>query len=120
VASLALVADLALIIASKTPEIGMLGAMGASPAMLRRAFLVLGGRFRHRACAAAGSASRCPGAGSLSPAAPARAGNFLDYVPFVVLPADLVAVIDSPSRCPGLLFMPPAVRGARPVEALRR
>ncbi len=42
VAALALVADLALVIASKRAEIGMLGAMGATPAALARAFLLLG------------------------------------------------------------------------------
>jgi lipoprotein-releasing system permease protein len=42
VAALALVADLALVIASKRAEIGMLGAMGATPAALSRAFLLLG------------------------------------------------------------------------------
>ncbi len=61
VAALALVADLALIISSKRPEIGMLGAMGATPATLRRAFLLLGGagrRARRRSAAAlSGSAA---------------------------------------------------------------
>jgi lipoprotein-releasing system permease protein len=42
VAALALIADLALVIASKRAEIGILGAMGASPAALRNAFLKLG------------------------------------------------------------------------------
>src|SRR5436305_1351827 len=43
VAALALIADLALIIASKRPEIGTLSTLGATPADLRRAFLLLGG-----------------------------------------------------------------------------
>jgi len=43
VAALALVVDLALVISSKRAEIGMLGAMGASPRDLRRTFLALGG-----------------------------------------------------------------------------
>ena len=38
-----MVADLALVIASKRTEIGMLGALGASPRTLRNAFLWLGG-----------------------------------------------------------------------------
>jgi lipoprotein-releasing system permease protein len=42
VASLALVSNLALLIASKQPEIGMLQACGATPAAIRRAFLCLG------------------------------------------------------------------------------
>lgn len=43
VAALALVADLALIISNKQAEIGILGTIGATPAVLRRAFVLLGG-----------------------------------------------------------------------------
>jgi lipoprotein-releasing system permease protein len=42
VAAMALVSDLMLILASKQSEIGMLGAMGASPRRLRKIFLYLG------------------------------------------------------------------------------
>ncbi|MDX1502142.1 MAG: hypothetical protein R3325_07250, partial [Thermoanaerobaculia bacterium] len=42
VAALALVSDLTLIIASKRPEIGMLGAMGAGPRTIERVFVLLG------------------------------------------------------------------------------
>ena len=42
VAAMALVSDLMLILASKQSEVGMLGAMGASPRRLRKIFLHLG------------------------------------------------------------------------------
>lgn len=124
VASLALVADLALIIASKTPEIGMLGAMGASPATLRRIFLLLG---------AALSGLGALGGGALGVGAalildryrllqlPERV-YFLDYVPFVVLPWDLVAVVGLTVVLALACSFYAAQRAAAldPVEALRR
>ena len=79
VAALALVADLALIISSKRPEIGILGTMGATPAALRRAFLLLGGLVAGSACwsarswaweapgcSTATSCCRCPGGSTSS------------------------------------------------------
>jgi lipoprotein-releasing system permease protein len=124
VASLALIADLALIIASKTPEIGMLGAMGASPATLRRIFLLLG---------AALSGLGALGGGALGVGAalildryrllrlPERV-YFLDYVPFVVLPWDLVAVVGLTVALALACSLYAAQRAAAldPVEALRR
>ena len=95
VASLALVADLALIISSKRPEIGMLGTMGATPATLRNAFVLLGGLV-------AGSgmlAGVVLGVGISWLAdryhwlpVPGRV-YFLDYVPFLVEPEDLILVL---------------------------
>src|SRR5262249_29214812 len=95
VAELALMADLALIISSNRPEIGMLGAMGASASHLRRAFLLLGG-----AVAALGAGT---GAGLGAGAAwvldryklvpvPGRV-YFLEYVPFLVKGGDLALVL---------------------------
>ena len=43
VASQTLISSLALVIANKTSEIGMLGAMGMAPRRVRRAFVILGG-----------------------------------------------------------------------------
>jgi lipoprotein-releasing system permease protein len=95
VAALALVADLALIIATKVPEIGILSAMGATPGDLRRAFLTLGGLV---------SASGMILGGTLGIGAstvldryrlvqlPGRV-YFLDYVPFRVEGGDLGAVL---------------------------
>lgn len=95
VASLALVADLALIISSKRAEIGMLGTMGATPAALRRAFVLLGGLVA--------------GSGTLAGIVLGVGGSwvcdryrlirlpgrvyFLDYLPFLVQPADLVLTL---------------------------
>lgn len=95
VAALALVADLSLIISSKRPEIGMLGTLGATPAALRQAFVWLGGMVA--------------GIGILTGAVLGVGGSwvldhyklvpvpgrvyFLDYVPFLVQPEDLVLVL---------------------------
>lgn len=95
VASLALVADLALIISNKRAEIGILGTIGATPAALRRAFLLLGGMV-------AGSGmllGALLGVGGavvmdrykLVPV-PGRV-YFLDYLPFLVKPWDLILVL---------------------------
>jgi lipoprotein-releasing system permease protein len=95
VAALALVADLALIISSKQSEIGILGTIGATPAALRRAFMLLGGMI-------AGSgmlAGTVLGVGGAWVAdhyklvrVPGRV-YFLDYVPFRVEPMDLALVL---------------------------
>lgn len=95
VAALALVADLALIIANKRPEIGMLGTMGAAPAALRNAFLLLGGLVS----GLGGLTGAVLGVGGawvldhyrLLPV-PGRV-YFLDYVPFLVQPGDLALVL---------------------------
>ena len=94
VASLALLADLALIIANKREDLGMLLTLGATPAGLRRAFL----------CSARCWRSAAP------PWARHRGGAavlfdrlhlirlpgdvfFVDYVPFLVRPRDLVLIL---------------------------
>lgn len=95
VAALALIADLALIISSKRTEIGTLGTIGATPAALRRAFVILGGLI-------AGSGmvgGLILGVGGawvmdrykLLPV-PGRV-YFLDHVPFLVKPMDLLLVV---------------------------
>jgi lipoprotein-releasing system permease protein len=124
VAALALVADLALIISSKRPEIGMLGTMGATPAALRQAFVILGGLV-----AGFGIVTGAVlGVGTswvldhykLVPV-PGRV-YFLDYVPFLVQPGDLVLVL----LLTLLLALASALYAAKraaaldPVEALRR
>ncbi len=95
VAGLALVADLALIIASKRSEIGMLEAMGATANDLRRTFLLLGGLLSGLGC----SAGALIGLGAAWILDHFRLltlpGDvyFLDYVPFRVLPGDLAAIL---------------------------
>jgi lipoprotein-releasing system permease protein len=95
VASLALVADLSLIISSKRSEIGILGTMGATPAALRRAFLLLGGLVAGLGMLL-GTVLGVGGAWVLDHyklvPVPGRV-YFLDYVPFLVKPADLGLVL---------------------------
>jgi lipoprotein-releasing system permease protein len=95
VAALALVADLALIISNKQPEIGILGTMGATPAVLRHAFVLLGGLVAGSGVMV-GTILGVGGAWvmdryKLLPV-PGRV-YFLDYVPFLVKPGDLVLVL---------------------------
>lgn len=124
VAELALMADLALIISSKRPEIGMLGAMGANAGHLRSAFLLLGGMVAGGgACLGAGI-----GAGGawvldhykLVPV-PGRV-YFLEYVPFLVKPGDLALVLFLTLGLALLTSLYAAQRAATldPIEAMRR
>ena len=123
VAGLALVADLSLIIASKRPELGMLGAMGATPRDLRRVFLWLGGLL----VALGGGLGLAVGVGGawlLDRTRLVRLGEafFIDYVPFRVDPLDLLLVL---AAVAGLTFLCAAVAARQatalsPVEALRR
>lgn len=95
VAALALVADLALIAANKRRELGLLTAMGATAAQLRRAFFWLG--------AILGGTSAAVGAGLGAGAAwwldrthalrmPSDV-YFLDYLPFSVPVSDLMIIL---------------------------
>jgi lipoprotein-releasing system permease protein len=95
VAALALIADLALIISNKQAEIGILGTMGATPATLRRAFVLLGGLVAGSGMLV-GTVLGVVGAWAadtykLVPV-PGRV-YFLDYVPFLVKPGDLALVL---------------------------
>lgn len=124
VASLALVADLALIISSKRSEIGILGTMGATPAMLRRAFLLLGGLVAGLGTLT-GTVLGVGGAWAfdhykLLPV-PGRV-YFLDYVPFQVQPGDLALVLGLAAVLALASSFYAARRAAAldPVEAMRR
>jgi lipoprotein-releasing system permease protein len=124
VAALALVADLALIISSKRSEIGILGTMGATPAALRRAFLLLGGMVAGLGMLT-GTVLGVGGAWILDHykllPVPGRV-YFLDYVPFLVQPGDLALVL----LLATVLALASAFYAARraaaldPVEAMRR
>lgn len=123
VAGLALVADLSLIIASKRPELGMLGAMGATPGALRRVFLWLGGLL----VALGGGAGLALGVGGswlLDRTRLLRLGEafFIDYVPFRVQAADLLLVLAAVAGLTVLCTWVAARRATvlSPVEALRR
>ena len=124
VAELALMADLALIISSKRPEIGMLGAMGANAGHLRRAFLLLG------ALVAGLGAGTGAGVGAVAAfvldhyklvPVPGRV-YFLEYVPFLVQPGDLALVLFLTLGLALLTSLYAAQRAATldPVEAMRR
>lgn len=124
VAGLALMADLALIISSKRPEIGMLGTMGATPAALRQAFVLLGGLVAGIGVLV----GTILGVGSAwvmdhyrLVRVPGRV-YFLDYVPFLVQPEDLVLVLLLTLLLALVFALYAAQRAAAldPVEAMRR
>ncbi|MFQ5351260.1 MAG: ABC transporter permease, partial [Thermoanaerobaculia bacterium] len=123
VAGLALVADLSLIIASKRPELGMLGAMGATPRELRRVFLWLGGMLVTLG-GGAGLALGVSGSWLLDRTRLVRLGEafFIDYVPFRVQAPDVLLVL---AAVAALTFLCAAIAARQatamsPVEALRR
>jgi lipoprotein-releasing system permease protein len=124
VASLALVADLALIIASKRPEIGILATMGATPAGLRHAFVLLGGLV-------AGLGIALGTVGGVGAAVvldryhlvpvPGKV-YFLDYVPFLVKPLDLalVLLLTLGLALASALYAAERAASLDPIEALKR
>jgi lipoprotein-releasing system permease protein len=124
VASLALVADLALIISSKRPEIGMLGTLGATPAALRQAFVLLGALVAGSGVLV-GTALGVGGAWVMDHyrllKVPGRV-YFLDYVPFLVQPGDLavVLVMTFALALASSLYAAQRAAALDPVEALRR
>ncbi|MFP3938872.1 MAG: FtsX-like permease family protein [Thermoanaerobaculia bacterium] len=95
VASLALLADLALIIANKREDLGVLLTLGTTPRTLRRAFLWLGGLL----------ATLGTGVGSFLGVGTAVLLDrlrllripgdvfFVDYIPFLVRPRDVSAIL---------------------------
>jgi lipoprotein-releasing system permease protein len=124
VASLALVADLALIISSKRPEIGMLGTLGATPAALRQAFVLLGGLVAGLGMLV-GTVLGVGGAWVMNRykllPVPGRV-YFLDYVPFRVEPQDLIVVLllTLALALASSLYAAQRAAALDPVEALRR
>lgn len=124
VAALALVADLALIISSKRPEIGMLGTMGATPADLRNAFVLLGGLVAGSGMLL-GTVLGVGGAWAMDRyqlvPVPGRV-YFLDYVPFLVEPWDLVVTLSLTFALALASSFYAAQRAAAldPIEALTR
>lgn len=124
VASLALLADLALIIANKREDLGVLLTLGATPRALRRAFLYLGGLL-----AVLGTVL-----GSLLGVGLAVAFDrlrlirlpgsvfFVDYIPFLVRPRDLLVILAVTLTFALAASSYAAGRAAHldPVEAMRR
>jgi lipoprotein-releasing system permease protein len=124
VASLALVADLALIISSKRAEIGMLATLGATPAALRQAFVLLGGLVTGLGIVL-GAILGVGGAAVLDRyrlvPVPGRV-YFLDYVPFLVKPLDLalVLLLTLGLALASALYAAQRAATLDPIEALRR
>lgn len=124
VASLALVSGLMLILSAKRREIGMLQAMGAGGAMVRRIFLWLAALLAG-AGALAGLTVGALAALALDRWRVLSLPNdvyFLDYVPFDLHPLDAATVVAASLGLVGLCALWSAGRAARlrPVEALRR
>jgi lipoprotein-releasing system permease protein len=124
VASLALVADLALIISSKRAEIGMLATMGATPAALRQAFVLLGGLVTGLGIvlgAALGIGGALVAERYRLVPVPGRV-YFLDYVPFLVKPLDLalVLLLTLGLALASALYAAQRAAALDPIEALRR
>jgi lipoprotein-releasing system permease protein len=124
VAAMALVTVLALLISSKRSELGMLQAMGAHPAALRRAFLLLGLTLGVSGLTL-GSFLGLGGAWFLDHfkvLTPPGDAYFIDYIPFRIMGRDLVAVLGATGLFTLLSTLYAARRAAptRPVEALSR
>ena len=124
VASLALVADLALIISSKQAEIGMLGTMGATPAALRQAFVLLGGLVAGFGTLVGivlgvGGAWVCDRYHLIR--LPGKV-YFLDYLPFLIQPEDLVLalVLTLALAFASSLYAAQRAASLDPIEAMRR
>ncbi len=123
VAAMSLITVLALLISSKRGEIGMLQAMGARPRLLRRAFLVLGGLLGAVGLALGGGLG-IGGAWLLDRyrvIAPPGDVYFLDHIPFLIEPGDLLAVLGATVTLIAGSTLYAARRAAAlgPVEALR-
>ena len=124
VAGMSLVSDLTLILASKRPEVGMLGAMGAPPSSLRQIFLWLGALLVGLG-AVIGLTLGVGGSWLLDRyellALPSQV-YFLDHVPFLVRARDVLAIVGTTVILTFSCSFYAAHRAASlwPVEALRR
>lgn len=123
VAAFALVADLALILASKRAELGMLGAMGTVPRRLRSAFLQLGALLAMLGISA-GALMGWGGALLLDHYRMVRLPGdtfFLDHLPFRVEVGDLMAVVllTLALALVSSYFVAQRLERLRPVEALQ-
>lgn len=124
VASLALLADLALIIANKREDLGVLLTLGATPRTLRRAFLWLGGLLATLGTAL-GSLLGVGTAVVLDRLRLLRIPGdvfFVDYIPFLVRPRDLSAIlgITLALALASTLYAAGRAAALDPVEAMRR
>jgi len=124
VASLALISGISLLVSKKGSEIGMFGAMGATPGTLWRAFMILGGLLASTGILVGGTIGVL-GSWALDRfellALPAEV-YFVDHVPFSVRWVDvggvLVATLGLALLCSS--FAASRAAGILPIEALRR
>jgi lipoprotein-releasing system permease protein len=124
VASLALLADLALIIANKRRDLGVLLTLGATPRTLRRAFLCLGALLAVLGTAL-GSALGVGLSVAFDRLRVLRLPGevfFVDYIPFHVRPRDLALILGVTLALSAAASMYAAARAAAldPVEAMKR
>lgn len=124
VASLALLSDLALIIANKREDLGVLLTLGATPRTLRRAFLWLGTLLAVLGTAL-GSALGVGTAVVLDRLRLLRIPGdvfFVDYIPFLVRPRDLSAILGVTLvlALASTLYAAGRAAALDPVEAMRR
>lgn len=124
VASLALLADLALIIANKRRDLGVLLTLGTTPRTLRRSFLCLGAILAVLGTAL-GSALGVALAVAFDRLRVLRLPGevfFVDYIPFHVRPRDLALILGVTLGLSAAASLYAAGRAAAldPVEAMRR
>lgn len=124
VASLALLADLALIIANKRRDLGVLLTLGTTPRTLRRAFLCLGALLALLGTAL-GSALGVGLAVAFDRLRVLRLPGevfFVDYIPFQVRPRDLAVILAVTLGLSAAASLYAAARAAAldPVEAMKR
>jgi lipoprotein-releasing system permease protein len=124
VASLALLADLALIISNKREDLGVLLTLGATPATLRRAFLWLGGLLA-LVGTGLGTALGVGAAFVLDRWRVIRLPGevfFVDYIPFLVRGRDLAVILAVTLGLALLASLYAAGRAAHldPVKAMRK
>lgn len=124
VASLALLADLALIIANKRRDLGVLLTLGTTPRTLRRSFLCLGALLALLGTAL-GSGLGVGLAVAFDRLRILRLPGevfFVDYIPFLVRPRDLAVILAVTLGLAAAASLYAAGRAAAldPVEAMRR
>lgn len=124
VAALALLADLMLIVANKREDVGMLLTLGATPARLRRAFVLLGGLLALAGTTVGGATGVVTALVADRLRLLKLPGDvfFVEHVPFVVHSRDLALILGVTLTLALAASFYGAHRAAAldPVEALRR
>ena len=123
VAAFALLAALSLVLSSKRSEVGVLAAMGAPPARLRRLFLALGALLSvgGAGCGAAVGAGLAAFLDRFRVLSLPSDVYVVDYVPFLVRGRDVLVVVVLTVMFTGAASLLSALKASRldPVEAMR-